>query len=193
MTKPSHFLELAAIYQAGANEVSGSRGFISKALQIESFDWMSIKDAEDCKKILKNAVIEEYEESNEKNNLNLNFEVFKFFKYDWTNKITQEQKSLIIKGLIDIETDNTIWEIKCVQNLSDEHFLQLGIYAWIYQKNNILKKSFKLLNVLNGEIWEISINNLSEMMEILLNYHFRKVDNEDDDKFILNALKLVNN
>ena len=147
---------------------------------------MSVENAEKCKNVLKNAVVES-------NKFGLQFEKLKMTKYNFNTGIDSiDEKEIKLKGLIDIESESTIWEIKCVQNLTDEHFIQLGIYAWLCRQNNEEKEFYKLLNVLNGEIWEISKNNLKEMIDILLSYYFRKVEDEDDEKFILNALNLVN-
>ena len=84
---------------------------------------------------MKNAVVESSDSI-------LKFEVLMFVKNILINsEKTNEEKNLTLKGLIDIETENTVWEIKCVQNLTDEHFIQLGIYAWLYEKQNLRKNS----------------------------------------------------
>ena len=54
-------------------------------------------------------------------------------------------------------TDDTLWEIKCVTKLTDEHKNQLLVYAWLHLKkeNGTTNKTFKILNVYDGELWEL--------------------------------------
>ena len=35
-------------------------------------------------------------------------------------------------------TPDTIWELKCVQELTDEHILQLAVYGWIWKESYVL-------------------------------------------------------
>jgi hypothetical protein len=119
MHTPAHFLELAAVYQAGAG--LDCKGYISKVLQFNSFDWMSAETADQCLSILQQSVI---------GHESALFEYFMNTSFDWngTGKIVE------VQGLIDILTTTTLWEIKCVKELSSSHFLQLAIYAWLWRR-----------------------------------------------------------
>jgi hypothetical protein len=39
-----------------------------------------------------------------------------------------------VEGLVDVLTEDTLWEVKCVGSLVDEHYLQLAVYAWLWKK-----------------------------------------------------------
>ena len=68
---------------------------------------------------------------------------------------------------IDNET-KTIWEFKTVSYISEYHLLQLALYAFIC-KNTYNDYSYKILNILTGEIKELDINNsnLNKIIEII--------------------------
>lgn len=57
-------------------------------------------------------------------------------------------------------TPDAIWELKCVESLRGEHFLQLAVYAWLWTASGSLQRlgprSFFLLNLLSGEAWQIT-------------------------------------
>lgn len=58
------------------------------------------------------------------------------FEYLLEELVTwEDSKSVQLQGLVDIVTPTALWEIKCVKALSDDHFLQLGVYAWLWRRN----------------------------------------------------------
>lgn len=52
-------------------------------------------------------------------------------------------------------TPTAVWELKCVDALRGEHFLQLAIYAWLWEAggSRLLRgpRDFRLANLLTGE------------------------------------------
>ena len=48
-------------------------------------------------------------------------------------------------------------------------------------------RSFRLLNVLSGEVWELCTDQLDEMMQMLLCHHFRPQADCTDEQFIQDA------
>lgn len=85
----------------------------------------------------------------------------------------EENSSIVINnkkifGIIDC-VDNetkTIWEFKAVSYISEIHLLQLAIYA-LMCKNIYKNYSYKILNILTGEIKELDLinSNLDIMFE----------------------------
>ena len=221
MTTPAHFLELATIYQAGAS--ISCRGFISKSKQLKSFDWMTNMKAGQCLRVLEDAVCSDCRiiddliaepvmdidhtngdelthsiSSNDDSSVSLTppsnenfiFEEVLEATVTWNSK---PAKSLTIMGAVDILTSTTLWEIKCVNRVTDLNFLQLGVYAWLWRRSRELslgKRRFKLLNVVNGEIWEINsdISILDQMMNLLIQHHFRSQTEITDEQFLAEAL-----
>jgi hypothetical protein len=79
--------------------------------------------------------------------------------------LSSHQEDLQIPALvrftarIDLETDTTIWEIKCTSSLTMEHYLQVVIYAWLWkmtQSEIAQKKQFKLFNIKTGQVLRLS-------------------------------------
>lgn len=93
-------------------------GFIGKREQINNYDWLT--------------------------NDNINESLNIMSKYI-SNKATYEQqimhvvKNNIIVGIVDTVdmVNDTIFELKCISELSKEHILQLVIYSYLYEKSII--------------------------------------------------------
>lgn len=84
-----------------------------------------------------------------------------------------------IKGIIDIIDDDTLWEVKCTDDLTNTHKLQLLLYAWLYNQkypNERNKKKFKLINIKTGEVLELKYDekNATKIVELLLNYKYKE-------------------
>ena len=182
METPAHFLELAAIYQAGAG--IGSRGYISKATQLKSFAWMSQQQADACLTVLRGALGGEID----RHPPEFEYMILKQLEYTSAKEGTV---NVTIAGSVDILTPATLWEIKCVTEIDSAHLLQLGVYAWLWNKEKrkaLGDRQFRLLNVLTGEIVQINCNKLDEFVELLLKTHFRSNKKLDDAEFLKGAL-----
>eukprot|EP00951_Prasinocladus_malaysianus_P008797 scaffold63964_cov40-Prasinocladus_malaysianus.AAC.1 len=69
--------------------------------------------------------------------------------------------SVKVSGRIDALTDTALWELKCVDQLKKEHFLQLAAYAWIWNTSPDGRQAhgprrFQLLNFRTGELHGIA-------------------------------------
>lgn len=106
--------------------------------------------------------------------------------------IDKNDNTFNIFGAIDIIEGNNIWEIKCVSELTDEHFIQLICYAYIYNKIQpvqLTDYNYYLYNVLSDELWKITftMENLEKIMKILFNHETVVLT---DDEFLENINKL---
>jgi hypothetical protein len=122
MESPAHYLELAAVYIASAG--LDSKGYISRVSQLKSFDWMSPSTADKCLLRLKET-IEDYKNSS--------FEVFLSQSFNVTATKKNPAETVTIVGMVDILSPTTLWEIKCVNELTPNHLLQLATYAWLWK------------------------------------------------------------
>lgn len=99
-----------------------------------------------------------------------------------------EEKSVLLQGQLDIVAPDTVWEIKCVAGeLSKSHILQLAIYTWLWIRNQpSCTRRFRLLNVLSGELWELTPNLdlLDRMMQLLLSQKFEPPNVFSDEQFV---------
>jgi len=140
------FLFFATIYDMRLN------GYYYKLSQIKTYDWLD-------EKILKNI-------------LNI---IHKALGNKIYHREFEENSSIIINnkkifGIIDC-VDNetkTIWEFKAVSYISEIHLLQLALYA-LMCKDIYKNYSYKILNILTGEIKELDIKN-SNLDIILENF-----------------------
>ena len=96
---------------------------------------------------------------------------------------------------IDLETEQSIWELKCTSSITIEHKMQTVIYAWLYQMVYKKKKIVRLFNIKTGELWKIDAE-MEDLTTILVSlirgkYHKKSKKNESEiikecDDFIRN-------
>ena len=130
------FLFFATIYDMRLN------GYYYKLLQIKEYNWLDEKILKNILNIIHKALGNKiyHREFEEKSSIVIN-----------NNKIFG------IVDCIDNET-KTIWEFKAVSYISEIHFLQLALYA-LMCKNIYKDYSYKILNILTGEIKELDLIN----------------------------------
>lgn len=79
----------------------------------------------------------------------------------------------ILSGKIDrIDTSN-VWELKCVGQLSGEHFLQLGVYMYLYEKK-------RTQIVMKLDTWKVNkiIKEIKEFDPLLFEYFDKKIQTQ---------------
>lgn len=111
-------------------------------------------------------------------------------------------------AIVDIITDSTIWELKCTNDITFEHKIQVVVYAWIWRltyegtllnnesisiKNKSFltsKKSpkmFRILNIKTGEVWKLNAtfeqltSIMVELLKKLVKSNQETNENEEDD------------
>jgi hypothetical protein len=92
----------------------------------------------------------------------------------------------------DVVTPDTLWELKCVQKLSQEHLLQTAVYAWIHRvtaADPTIQHQTKILNVRTSEVLrlEATLEELTLIMHLLLRNKFAKPVKLGDDAFVLSS------
>ena len=92
-----------------------------------------------------------------------------------------------VSGLVDVvDADaQTAWEIKCTEALTGEHTLQLALYAAMHAEPGY---SYRLLNLLTGELLEIALLcEPDELLRAVLEH--READDElSDEAFVARCL-----
>jgi saccharopine dehydrogenase-like NADP-dependent oxidoreductase len=71
---------------------------------------------------------------------------------------------VIIAGRMDASTMDTVYEIKCTEMLTDEHKLQLIVYAYMIKNTDLSqfhKTTFHLLNIRTGQVFTLEKNSLA--------------------------------
>ena len=76
----------------------------------------------------------------------------------------------MIRGSIDLLTDNSVYELKCVDSLNISHKIQLVFYAWMYKKEFNENRKFYLFNIKTSEAFELDITNpiIDEIIDIII-------------------------
>ena len=93
---------------------------------------------------------------------------------------------------VDLMTENTVWELKCTSSLTNEHYLQVVIYAWIWRMihENMLEleniRDFRLFNIKTGEQFRLNAttDQLNSIILAVLKGKYLKQDKKDDDEFL---------
>ena len=90
---------------------------------------------------------------------------------------------------VDLITEDSVWELKCVSQISMEHMLQVIIYAWLWRMMSLLEKekTFKLFNIKTGELWFLaaSTDELTDIIVELLRDKYKSHCKKTDEEFIL--------
>lgn len=167
----------------GIMYISLKEDIYHKVNQISKYDWLNEDMVDTCLEPLKKYLIDEkmlYEEA-------ISFECDTYSEFE----------PIIISGRVDAIDNETIWELKCVDSLSLEHFLQLTIYAWIWKhnyKNSYKKRKFKLLNMKTGELYELieTSDLIEKIMKMLFDFKFGDKIDLNDDEFIESCLSTRN-
>lgn len=148
--------------------------FIFKVLQIDNYDWISTSNMDECLNRL----------------LKLNLSSNSIFEYKIKDKISKYNR--IITGTIDCydKENNIIYEFKCVQTLTNEHFLQLLIYMYLHkhdEPNNTTAK-YVIFNIYTNEYFEMKcdIDELDILIANIFNNKYGEKKTLDDDTFLKN-------
>ena len=157
-------------------------GYIFKIKQIEKYNWLSQVNLEKC--------LERFKKLNVSKNGIHEYEI-KFTGVSHLNKF-------VLMGSIDCydPDSNTVYEFKCVNELRDEHFLQLALYAFLFEYHKIKesleiknKTKYKLFNVITNECYQISASfeDLTSIVNILVSrHHFPRTPISDENFMTIN-------
>jgi len=93
---------------------------------------------------------------------------------------------------VDMVTQTSIWEIKCTQQLTVEHMLQVVIYAWIAwtrltpATESMRDKRMQLLNIKTGEVLELcaSVDELTPIVAELIRAKYRTEKSLNEEEFV---------
>lgn len=126
-----------------------------KLTQIDSYDWLTYEQIQPCIDLLDEVTSTSKNLSYERK-LNI-------------STVSKKHGRVNLEGRMDICDDETVWEVKCVENLTFDHELQLVVYAWMWKNSVLEPRKFKLINVRSGEIRELNYEtiDLDAVMEVL--------------------------
>jgi hypothetical protein len=164
---------------------------ICRLAQISEYNWLNHKHFQDALERLQSLDI----------SCNSLFEREVVFTNKIVNKTTNSITipSISVNGKIDIfdKKSKNIYEIKCTQELSKEHYIQLALYMFIYEMEHQSKKKRKkpkpsgmkylLYNVNTDNLCEIVYNeNISHIFFKIVQEKQKQQQLQNDETFLSN-------
>jgi hypothetical protein len=176
---PADFLRLANIYQAIVS------GYHFKLAQICDYNWLTQELIDECH-----------------NSMNKYLDESVIFEKEIKDSVYKKLPNghVSVSGRIDAYDNNAVYEFKCVNELTIEHFLQLVVYAWLWKQPQQEQKSlfeqygsrkFLLINIRTDEIHELDPNStyIDDIVDLLITHKFMKNDtNISDADFLKRCL-----
>jgi predicted GIY-YIG superfamily endonuclease len=97
-------------------------------------------------------------------------------------------------AIIDLITEESVWELKCTSIISIDHKIQLIIYAWLWQILDKPSKTFKIFNIKTGELWVLhsTLEELTQIIVALLKSKYEKPIIKTDEEFITSCNEYIN-
>lgn len=184
---PSDYLFLANVYVATQEKL------YSKLKQINKYEynWITPEIKEKCIHRLNENLGHEFKNrskievenqlihySNENEHVMIQNALLPYF---------QNEKHFKFSGRLDILSETSIWELKCTSKISQEHQLQVVVYAWIWRTIHPDKeRTVRIFNLRTGEKQklEISYDDLTKIVVMLLRNKYEEDDVLDDDQFL---------
>jgi hypothetical protein len=130
-------------------------GFLFKLQQIVQYDWVSEKHLSQCYNRLEQ----------------FGFDPTTQFEVHCKHKQESARHNIDIHGFIDFTHNDNIYELKCVHQLKKEHYLQLALYKYLYEKSTKnYECNYYLYNLLTDELVAIKNDHASicKMVEFLI-------------------------
>jgi hypothetical protein len=92
----------------------------------------------------------------------------------------------------DLITQTSMWEIKCVREITMDHQLQVVIYAWLLNMKSV-EKEVKIYNIRTGEIQRLDATKeeLDYIVVSLLQGKYQKIVKKTDEEFLEDCRKII--
>lgn len=92
----------------------------------------------------------------------------------------------------DLITQTSLWEIKCVREITMDHQLQVVIYAWILRMKSV-EKEVKIYNIRTGEIQllDATKEELDYIVISLLQGKYQQINKKSDEEFLEDCRQII--
>ena len=155
-------------------------GYLFKIYQITNYTWLSKDNLDECIKRI----------------TNLNIANNARFEYRVSIENTKELLNRELIGYLDCVDNNIIYEFKCVNKITKEHYLQLAVYMYMYEMNKKTDNttSYVLFNILTNEYYtiECDIEKLKEIIKIIIYSKYIKKKVLTNKEFLENNRNIYN-
>lgn len=142
-------------------------GFLFKLKQIKYYNWLKQNELNECMERISKYVSSK-----------------SIYEYNLSSSIL----NTTIIGQIDCIDKNIIWEFKCANSIKIENYLQLAIYAYMYETKFILnenKRIYRLMNILDNEIYELEYDKakIEKLIDALIAFKRNKINKLSNNEF----------
>jgi hypothetical protein len=187
-TKPSDYLFLANVYTAFQEKLY----FKLKQIGDHEYNWITDEVLERSRNRLENTIGQECKDHKpliEKTIIHSSQELEHEVIDNYLEKYFEEGVQFRFTARTDLITAKTVWEIKCVKELTMDHQLQVVIYAWLYRMLGYPRKTFKLFNIRTNEVQELNATReeIDFVMISLLQGKYQKMERKSDKDFLNDA------
>jgi hypothetical protein len=187
-TKPADYLFLANVYTAFQEKLY----FKLKQIGDHEYNWITNEVLDRSRNRLENTIGSECKENKpliEKTIIHSSQELEHEVIDDYLEEYFEEGVKFRFTARTDLITAKTVWEIKCVKELTMDHQLQVIIYAWLYQMLGYPVKTFKLFNIRTNEVQEVNATQeeLDFVVISLLQGKYQKIEKKSDAEFLEDA------
>ena len=92
----------------------------------------------------------------------------------------------------DLITQTSMWEIKCVREITMDHQLQVVIYAWLLKMKSV-EKEVKIYNIRTGEIQRLDAtkDELDYIVISLLQGKYQQTEKKTDEEFLEECRQII--
>jgi hypothetical protein len=92
----------------------------------------------------------------------------------------------------DLITQTSMWEIKCVREITMDHQLQVVIYAWLLKMKSV-EKEVKIYNIRTGEIQRLDATKeeLDYIVISLLQGKYQQTEKKTDEEFLEECRQII--
>jgi hypothetical protein len=158
------FLRMGVLYTSVVEQI------FNRVQQITRYDWLEEKAVESCFQALRP---------------HLNSETI--FEQEVEIQHAGEFGKVHLLGRLDAVNNDCIWEIKCVDTLAVEHFVQVLLYAWIWRNyvEEFGSRVFRIVNIRTGQIFRLRESHLiDEAVQIVFANKWAKKPTLSDSEFL---------
>jgi hypothetical protein len=171
--------ELLYYTYLGILYISLNEELYHKIYQMPTYSWLSTTNVSTCFQSLKQ-------------NLNCKDTTYEV-QVSYTCSDYPSYGPIQVCGRIDALDKTSAYELKCVESLTLEHFLQVVIYAWMWNNDYASlegPREFKLLNMKTGELHLLDSRSLliSKALDLLFENKYADQKNLSDSEFIETCL-----
>jgi hypothetical protein len=183
----SDYLYMANVYIA----VQEKLYFRLKQIGEDEYDWLTVDILKTCTQKMDEIIGDECM----KDSPEAEYTMIHYNEDEEHGKIDQiltthfPNKKFRFCARLDLVSDRSVWELKCTSELTEDHFLQVIIYAWLWKMiyDEDEQRIFRLFNIRTGEHYRLigTENDLTDIVILILQSKYQKNVYKSNEEFLL--------